>query len=200
MVQSLKNQIIQQVKRHGILRSRDLDESGIPRAYLRRLVEEGVLANPGRGLYVLADARPSVHQSLIEACVRVPHGVICLLSALQYHGLTTQAPFEVWLAIGASARRPKVDYPPLRIVRYNHAALTTGVMEQRVNGARIKVYSPAKTVADCFKYRNKIGLEVALEALRDSWRKRRATMDEIHRAAEVCRVGRVIRPYLESLV
>lgn len=200
MVQSLKNQVVQQVKRRGILRSRDLSESGIPRAYLRRLVDEGVLANPGRGLYVLADAEPSLHQSLIEACTRVPHGVICLLSALQYHGLTTQAPFEVWLAIGASARRPKVDYPPLRIVRYNQVALTTGVTERSVAGARIRVYSPAKTVADCFKYRNKIGLDVALEALRDCWRKRRATMDELHRAAEVCRVGRVIRPYLESLV
>jgi predicted transcriptional regulator of viral defense system len=147
-----------------------------------------------------ADAELDRNHSLAEACKRVPHGVVCLLSALQFHELTTQAPFEVWLALGEKARLPRVEYPPLRIFRFSGPALTTGVEEHRVEGVPVKVYGPAKTVADCFKYRNKVGLDVALEALRDCWRQRRATMDEIWRAAQVCRVANVMRPYLESLV
>jgi predicted transcriptional regulator of viral defense system len=122
-----------------------------------------------------------------------------LLSALQFHELTTQIPHEVWLAIDVRARHPKLDYPPLRIVRFSGAALSFGVEQHRIAGVPVNVYTPAKTVADCFKYRNKIGLDVALEALRDTWRQRRATMDELLEAAKVCRVARIIRPYLESL-
>jgi predicted transcriptional regulator of viral defense system len=199
MPTSRKEQVLALVRQMGVLRPRDLAAAGIPRIYLRRLHADGLLDNPERGLYLLADAQPTEHHSLAEACKRVPHGVVCLLSALQFHGLTTQAPFEVWLGIAASARRPKVQFPPLRVVRFSGTALTYGVEEHAVEGVPIKVYSPAKTVADCFKYRNKVGLDVALEALRDCWRQRRATMDELYRAALVCRVGQVIRPYLESL-
>lgn len=196
---SRKEQVLALIRRMGVLRPRDLVEEGIPRIYLRRLYAEGVLDNPERGLYVLADAEVSEHQSLLEACKRVPQGVVCLLSALQFHELTTQAPFEVWLAIAPRARRPKVLNPPLRVVRFSGPALTSNIEEHLIRGVTVKVYSPAKTVADCFKYRNKIGLDAALEALRDCWRKRKATMDELYRAAQLCRVGRVIRPYLESL-
>jgi predicted transcriptional regulator of viral defense system len=199
MGDSRKEQLLTLVRRLGVLRPRDLAGAGIPRVYLRRLHAEGLLDNPERGLYVLADAQPTEHRSVAEACKRVPHGVVCLLSALQFHGLTTQAPFEVWLAIGESARRPKVQSPPLRVVRFSAATLAYGVEERTVEGVPVKVYSPAKTVADCFKYRNKIGLDVALEALRGCWRERRATMDDLYRAAQVCRMGRVMRPYLESL-
>jgi predicted transcriptional regulator of viral defense system len=199
MSASRKEQVLTLVRRLGVLRPRDLAGAGIPRVYLRRLHAEGVLDNPGRGLYVLADAEPGLHRSLAEACKRVPHGVVCLLSALQFHGLTTQAPFEVWLAIAGSARRPRVQYPPLRVVHFSGEAWTFGIEEHVIEGVAVKVYSLAKTVADCFKYRNKIGLDVALEALRDCWRRREATMDELYQAAQVCRVGRVIRPYLESL-
>jgi predicted transcriptional regulator of viral defense system len=183
----------------GVLRPRDLDAKGIPRTHLRRMLASGLLASPSRGLYTLSDAEPTEQQSLIEVAKRVPHGVICLLSALQFHELTTQAPFEIWLAIGESARRPKVDYPPLRIVRFSQNSLNSGVVEHILEGIPVKVTTPAKTVADCFKYRNKIGLDVALESLRDCWKKKLATIDEIHQMAVVCRVSRVIRPYLESL-
>ena len=199
MTMSQTDRVLGLVRRAGILRPRDLDAEGIPRVYLRRLHAAGVLDNPGRGLYVLADAQLSEYRSLAEACKRVPHGVVCLLSALQYHGLTTQAPFEIWMAIRESARRPKVDYPPLRLVRFSEATLTYGTEDHQIDGVCMRITTPAKTVADCFKYRNKIGLDVALEALRDCWQQRRATMDEMFRAAGVCRVARVIRPYLESL-
>jgi len=196
---SSKDRLLALARQAGVLRPRDLDAEGIPREYLRRLLEEGLLDRPGRGIYIAAGLKPTPNHTLAEACKRIPHGTICLLSALQFHGLTTQAPFEVWLAIDEKARLPKVDYPPLRIVRFSGAALKDGIAEHRIEGVPVKVYSPAKTVADCFKYRNKIGLDVALEALRDCWKKRRATIDALWQAAKTCRVANVMRPYLESL-
>jgi predicted transcriptional regulator of viral defense system len=195
-----QQKVLALVRRLGVLRPRDLAAEGIPRQYLRRLVDAGTLERPSRGLYVLADAEPSAHQSLIEAAKRVPHGVVCLLSALRFHGLTTQAPFEVWLAIGAKARLPKVEYPPLRIVRFSAAGLTRGVEEHRIQGVAVRVTDPARTVVDCFRYRHKIGLDVALEALRDCRRQQKATMDQLYRTAQACRMANVMRPYLESLV
>src|SRR5262245_44352238 len=161
------DRLLKLVRRRGVIRPRELAAHLIPREYLTRLYHQGLLDRPARGLYVLAEAKPSEHQSIIEACKRVPHGVVCLLSALRFHGLTTQAPFEVWLAIGEKARHPKVDYPPLRVVRFSKAALTVGVEEHVIGGVPVRVTNPARTVADCFRFRNKIGLDVALEALRD---------------------------------
>ena len=135
----------------------------------------------------------------LEACKRVPRGVVCLLSALQFHKLTTQAPSEVWLALDRKARAPREGGQPLRFVRMSGRALTEGIEDHRIEGVAVKVYKPAKTVADCFKYRNKIGLDVALEALRDYRQKHRAGMDELWRFAKICRVERVMRPYLEAL-
>ncbi len=191
-------------RRTGLLRPRDLAAHGVHPENLRRLCDRGLLVRTGRGLYVPADVAPTENRTVAEVCKRVPHGVVCLLSALQFHGLTTQLPFEVWLAVDRAVdrrvRRPGTDPLPLRLVRFSGAAFTAGVEEHRVEGVPVKVYSPAKTVADCFKFRHQIGLDVALEALRDCWRQRRATMDELYRAARVCRVANVIRPYLESLV
>ena len=198
-MKSRKEQVLELARRGGVLRPRDLDAEGIPREYLRRLLGEGRLDRTGRGLYVVAGSKPTPNHTLAEVSKRVPHGVVSLLSALQFHELTTQAPFEVWLAIGEKARLPKVDYPPLRVVRFSGRALEYGIEEHRIEGVVVRVYSPAKTVADSFKYRRKIGLDVALEALRDCWRKRRATMDQLWSAAEACRVANVMRPYLESL-
>ncbi len=193
------DRILDLVRKTGVLRPRDLDAHGIPRTYLSRLLTAGKLHRIGRGLYVLPDSGVSEHRSLAEACKRVPKGVVCLLSALRFHELTTQAPFEVWLAIGEKAWRPQVDYPPLRIVRFSAVALKSGVEEHQFEGVTIPLFTPAKTVADCFKYRNKIGLDVAIEALRECWRSRRCSMDELWKYAKVCRVQNVMRPYLESI-
>ncbi|MFZ1474666.1 MAG: transcriptional regulator, partial [Anaerolineae bacterium] len=138
--------------------------------------------------------------TLAEVCRRVPQGMVCLLSALRYHNLTTQSPAEVWLALGNSARAPKTDLLPLRIVRFSAAALAAGIEEHLIEGVAVRVYDPAKTVVDCFKFRNKIGLEVALEALRAGWRERRFTMDQLWRYATICRMINVMQAYLESLV
>jgi len=194
-----RRQILALVRRSGLLRPRDLEAQGISGVYLNKLHAEGVLDRPTRGVYVLASAEPTENRSLAQACKRVPGGVVCLLSALQFHELTTQAPFEVWMAIAENARRPRIDYPPLRIVRFSPAPLDYGVKTHRIEGVPVKIYTPAKTVADCFKYRNKLGKDVALEALRDCWQQRQATMDELWRAAQVCRMTNVMRPYLETL-
>jgi len=195
-----KDRVLELARQAGVLRPRDLDAEGIPREYLRRLLAEGLLDHPGRGIYVAAGLKPTPNHSLVEACKRVPHGVVCLLSALQFHELTAQVPFEVWLAIGEKARLPKADYPPLRIVRFSGPALEDGIKEHRIEGVPVKVYTPAKTVADCFKYRSTIGLDVAVEALQEVIRERRATPGEIMECARVDRVQNVIRPYLEALL
>jgi predicted transcriptional regulator of viral defense system len=199
MSRTKKDQILKLLKKSGILRPRDLEAAGISGVYLNKLYAEGVLERPSRGLYTLPDSEPSENRTIAEAGKRVPQGVVCLLSALRFHDLTTQAPFEVWLAIGEKARPPKIDYPPLRIVRFSGQALSFGVEEHDVDGVKIHIYSAAKTVADCFKYRNKIGLDVAIEALRDCVRQRKATVDELWAAAKVCRMSNVIRPYLEAV-
>ena len=192
-------EIVRLVRKAGILRPRDLHAHGIPRLYLGIAVDQGAIMRVGRGLYVARGARPTEHHSLAQASKRVPKGVVCLLSALRFHNLTTQSPFEVWLAIGEKARLPKLDNPPLRVVRFSRETLAYGVQEHSIDGVVVRVFSPAKTVADCFRYRNKIGLDVALEALRECKRRRRATTDDIWKAAKACRVANVMRPYLEFL-
>jgi predicted transcriptional regulator of viral defense system len=194
-----RDEILRMLKQTRVLRPRDVEAVGISRTYLNKLHREGILDRPSRGLYVLQNDEPSEQRSLVEACRRVPRGVVCLLSALQFHEMTTQMPYEVWMAIDEKARLPRVDYPPLRIVRFSGAALTTGVQEHAIEGVAVRVYAPAKTVADCFKYRNKIGLDVALEALRDCLRQRKANSDELWKAAKVCRMTNVMRPYLEAM-
>ncbi len=163
------------------------------------LLRAGMIERVGRGLYVLPDADVTEHHSLAEASKLVPHGVVCLLSALRFHGLSTQNPFEVWMALKHKAWRPRSASVALRLCYLSSRPFEAGVEEHRIEGVRVQVYSPAKTVADCFKFRNKIGLDVALEGLRDFCRQRQAASDELWAYAKVCRVTEVIRPYLEAL-
>jgi predicted transcriptional regulator of viral defense system len=192
------DEVLNLARQMGVLRVRDVTSRGIHPEYLRRLCQRGLLTRTGRGLYVAADAEISVHHGLAQAAKRVPHGVICLLSALQFHELGTQSPFEVWMALDRSAARPRIDYPPLRIARFSGKALTEGVEDHAIESVPVKIYSTAKTVADCFKYRNKIGLDVALEALRDCRQQKKCSNDDLWRYATICRVANVMRPYLEA--
>jgi predicted transcriptional regulator of viral defense system len=178
---------------------RELADAGIHRQVLSRLVADRRIERVARGLYRLAEQPIMENHGLAVAATAVPQGVICLLSALQYHGIGTQLPSEVWIALDRRAWRPTPQYPPLRIVRFTGAALTQGIESHVIEGRKVKVYGVAKTIADCFKYRNKIGLDLALEALREAWRGKRFTMDELDRYAAICRVQRVMRPYLEAL-
>jgi predicted transcriptional regulator of viral defense system len=200
MLKTRSDQLLELARHRGVLRAADLKEHGIPRVYLTRLVADGVLERSSRGLYVLAGVEITENHSLAEACRRVPHGIVCLLSALRFHGLTTQSPFEVWLAIDRKARLPKLDCPPLRIVRFSGGDLTNGVEAQNVEGVMVKVTAPARTIADCFAYRNTVGTDVALEALRDCLRQKKAAPDDLYRAAKARRMANVMRPYLEATI
>jgi predicted transcriptional regulator of viral defense system len=186
------------IRRRGIVRSGDANRLGIPRTYLSRLVQRGDLQQLGRGLYAVATYGTTAQMSLAEVAMVVPSGVVCLLSALAYHELGTQLPHQVWIAIGPKARTPMRASVQLRIVRMSGEALTTGIELHRIEGVRVRVYSAAKTVADCFKFRNKIGLDVAVEALRD-YRRKRGNMDDLWRYARICRVSRVMQPYLQAV-
>ena len=183
----------------GVLRPRDLVAHGLSREVLRRLHAAGEIERRGRGVYVISGANLSEHETLATATARVPHGVVCLLSALRFHDLTTQNPAEVWLAIDRKARAPRESELPLHIVRFSGPARAEGIDEHMIDGVTVRVYNPAKTVADCFKYRRKIGTDVAIEALRDCWHSRRATMDQLWKYAAICRVTNVMRPYLEAV-
>lgn len=184
---------------HGLVRPRDVDRLEIPRTTLKRLVDDGRLSRRSRGVYTLPEHEPTEHTDLAAVAKRAPRAVICLLSALRYHEITTQNPFEVWIMIERTAWRPRIEHPPVRVVRASGAALTEGVVSQTIEGVQVHVTAPGKTVADCFKYRSKVGTDVAIEALRECWRQRKATMDEIHRYAKVDRVANIMRPYMESL-
>jgi len=190
---------LQELGKEGVFRSQDAERRGISRTALRRLYDRGIVEKVGRGLYRLPTAKATEYQTLVEAAKRVPQGVVCLVSALRFHGLTTQNPFEVWLALDRKAWLPQVDFSPLRFVRFSGPALTEGIERHVLQGVEVRIYSPAKTVADCFKYRNKIGLEVAVEALRNCTERRLCSLDDLWYFAKICRVAAVVRPYLESL-
>ncbi len=192
-------QVLEIARNVGVIRAKDMAAQGIHPSVLQNLEQQGLLIKSGRGLYTSMEADITEHHSLVEAVKRVPNGVICLLSALSFYELTSQAPFEVWMAIPQKARHPKDNLIPLRIVYMSGSALDMGIEDHRIEGITVRVYCIAKTVVDCFKYRNKIGLDVALEALRECWLKRRCSIDEIWRYARFCRMENFMRPYLDSL-
>lgn len=192
--------ILELLNRSAFIRSRDLKKHGLSRTALRRLYQKGMVVRTERGLYMKPGEIETEHFSRLEVAKKIPHGVICLLSALSFHGIGTQNPHQVWIAIDRKAGKPKINNTFVRIVRFSEASLHYGVEKHEIQGIVLAVTNPAKTVADCFKYRNKIGLDVAIEALREGWRDRRFTMDDLYRAAVVCRIWNVIRPYAEVLV
>lgn len=187
------------LRRAGTARSRELVAAGISRSQLSRMVAAGQLVRLARGLYALSDYQIGEHGALVTVAKRAPGVLFCLLTALRFHELTTQAPFEVWIAIGNKEHPPRLDYPPLRTVRFSEAALKAGVESHKIDGTRVRMTGVAKTVADCFKFRNKIGLDVALEALREARRTKKASGDELWQYAKLNRVANVMRPYLEAL-
>ena len=173
--------------------------AGVHPEHIRRLTRTGQLQRLGRGLYALPSLEPSEHHSLAEIAKRIPKAVFCLLTALRFHGLGTQNPREVWLAVDRRAGIPRVEFTPIRVVRVSGAALTSGIEEHNTDGVPVRVTSPARTVVDCFKFRNKIGVDVAVEALRDYRRLRKGTTDELWRQADLLRMTRVIRPYWDAM-
>ena len=200
MKRSNRKNLLKHARRLGVITAREAARLGVHSQLLTRLVRQGNLERIARGQYRLPDHPITEHHTLTIVSRAVPNGVICLLSVLSFYGIGTQLPSEIWLALGRSAPQPRLNYPPLRVVRFSGEAFSAGIEVHRLEGQPVKMYSVAKTLADLFKYRNKVGLDVALEALREAWRERRFTMDELDRYAQICRVRRVMRPYLEALV
>lgn len=200
MLSSTHNQrVLELASQKRLLRASDLDAISAPRVVLTRLTAAGLLEKVGRGLYRLPDAQVSEFESLGTIATKVPQAVFCLLTALQYHELTTQLPRQIWIAMPRGSHPPRVDYPPVKMVQFTGDAYSAGIEEVERDGVRLRVYGVAKTVADCFKHRNKIGLDVALEALKDARARSKASVDDIWRFAKICRVANVMRPYLESV-
>ncbi len=188
------------LRQRGIMRLNELRARGIHPPTLSRLVDEGEVVRPGRGLYELADAEVTLSHSLAEVAVRVPKGIICLVSALHYHEITLQNPRSIWVAIGEHVHKPKVDNLSVRFLHFGDAAFGHGVETVMIDGVKVRIFSAAKTVVDCFRYRRIVGLDVALEALRLALRAKKATPDQIAKLAKSLRIWSVIRPYLESVV
>jgi predicted transcriptional regulator of viral defense system len=200
MTKTDRDRLLGLARRSGVITTRETAGAGIHSQHLTRLVADGVLERVARGHYQLAERPVTEHHGLAVVARTVPKGVICLLSALSVHGIGTQLPAEVWVAIEGRSRLPVLAHPPLRVVRFSGRAFTDGVEIHRFEGQSIRVYGVAKTLADLFKYRNKVGLDVVLEALREAWRARKFKMDDLDRAARICRVERAMRPYVEAMV
>ncbi len=183
----------------GILRAGDLAAAGIPRVVLTRLTGIGQLERLGRGLYRLPETQTSEHESLATIALKVPQAVFCLLTALQFHELTTQLPRDLWIAMPRGSHVPNINYPPVKMIQFSGNAYSEGIEIFKRDRVNLRVFGVAKTIADCFKHRNKIGLDVALEALRDARAKKKVTSDDLWRFAKICRVANVMRPYLEAI-
>lgn len=192
--------VLEFARNSGVVSASEMRSFGVHPEYLRRLCTRGKLVRIDRGLYRLPDAEVTAHHGLVQAAKAIPRGVVCLLSALRFHEIGTQSPHEVWIAINRRAAQPRMKHQKVRIVLFSGKALTEGVEEHTIEGVRVSIYSPAKTVADCFKYRNKIGIDVALEALRDVLLGRKCSADELWKYAKICRVTRIMRPYMEAIV
>jgi len=194
-----EQQVLRLARARKLLRARDVTQQGLPTIALTRLVQAGKLERVARGLYGIPGAKISEHRSLAEVSARVPKGVVCLLSALRVHEIGTQAPHEIWIAIPSHMVSPRLDQPAIRVVRMSDAALADGTDRMTIDGVDVPVFNSARTVVDCFRFRNKIGLDVALEALRDGWSQRKFTLDDLWRHATLGRVANVMRPYIEAI-
>lgn len=205
MIKTSDNQskALDYARKHGPFRPRDVADLGVHPEDIRRLCHKGLLTRISRGLYELADAEPTTNQTLIEACKRIPQGVVCLLSALRFHEIGTQLPHKVWLAIPSKAARPRVEYPSVELTYLMDRIYREGIEEHRTPGGVVRVYSVAKTLVDCFRFRNKVGIDVAVEALREVVMHRQRygiTVGQITEVARRCRVGKVMLPYIEALI
>ncbi|MGB4585960.1 MAG: type IV toxin-antitoxin system AbiEi family antitoxin domain-containing protein [Rectinemataceae bacterium] len=196
----IEARLVQLFEKTPLLRSIDLEQSGIKRIEISRYVAAGELRRLRRGLYCLPNYRQNEHGDLAIVGKQIPEAVICLLSALRYHELTTQAPVEIWIAIDRKARAPSLKVLSLRVVRFGQASLRHGVELKSIEGVPVRITSVEKTIADCFKYRSKVGLDVALEALKDATRRKLISQNELWSCAKIDRVTNVMRPYLEALV
>jgi len=195
-----KKTIIKIAKEKGIITNKEIEEAGIPREYIYRLCHEDVLKKLDRGVYMLRDTPESSELNLLEVVNKVPQAVISLISALSFYQLTTQVPNEIWITLKRGSWKPGFDYPRINVTYVSENIFQYGVQEHILSHTKVKIYSPAKTVADCFKFRSKVGLDVAIEGLKELMHTKVSSVDELMEAAHICRVSKIILPYIEALV
>jgi predicted transcriptional regulator of viral defense system len=186
--------------RGGMLKTGEVLVAHIHPRTLYEMQRMGIVEKLTRGLYRVADLPPLGNPDLVSVSLKIPNGVICLISALAYHEITTQVPHDVYVALDRGTEAPRLDHPPIRILWFSGQAFTLGIQTHKIDGVPVRIYSPEKTIADCFKFRNKIGLNTAIEALKLYREKKGFKSEEIMQFARVCRVEKVIRPYLEALL
>lgn len=195
-----RQQVLDFMHQQTVVRPNDLLKAGLPKDYLHQLTKEGLVERLGRGLYQLPNSDITEWTGYVELQSRLPKGIFCLLSALVFHNIGTQNPHKLWITIASKAWRPSIDYPPVRFITMSGDALDRCIETHRIEGVNIRIYSAAKTIADCFKFRNKVGLDVAIEGLKEGWRGNKFTMDELMECADICRVRKIIQPYAEAIV
>lgn len=197
MTKKRGTRLTQRFKGTTLLKARELD---VHSQELTRLARRGLIERVARGTYRVVDRQVTEYHALALVTAAAPHAVICLLSALSFHSIGTQLPFDVWVAVERGTRPPAIRNPPVRVIVMSGHSFNSGIETHRVEGERVRIYGIAKTIADLFKFRNRIGLDVAIEALRDAWQRRLVTIDQLDHYARICRVERVMRPYVEALV
>lgn len=200
MVSAQKTRALDLLKSRGMLRQKDFLSENIDSETLARLVRDNQIVRPARGLYQLPDASIDASHALAEAAILVPKGIVCLISALQFHELTLQMPSAVWMAIDRTAWRPTISYPPIRFVRFSGWAMTEGVKRYSIEACEVPITDSARTIVDCFRYRNKIGIDIAMEGLREGIRRRKCTPDQLWEYGKMAKVWTVMRPYVEVVV
>lgn len=199
MKNTYEKQIVRLLKKHGTFRWRDFIEMQIPSIVLSRMVKEGTLVRVARGLYRKPNTPMSEREEMVNVALRVPRAVFCLFTALQFYELTTQLPRDIWIAMPHGSRKPKIAYPPIEMIRLTGKTYSEGINTVVCDQVPLKIYCPAKTIVDCFKFRNKIGLDIAIEALKDALQKRLVTYDEVYYFAKMERLKKIILPYLEAI-
>lgn len=200
MATDLYSKLLALTKRTGIIRARDLAAHNIPREYLSRAIEAGDLIKLSRGIYTADEDSLSNSFALAQVTKAAPDAVIVLLSALRFHEIGTQNPYEVWIAVKRHGYKPRMEYPPLRVFRYSDESIKSGIEYHKIDGVEVAITSVEKTIADCFKFRNKIGIDVCIEALQEAWCGKKLNMNKLTQEAKVCRVYNVLRPYAEAIV
>ncbi|HLB56362.1 MAG TPA: type IV toxin-antitoxin system AbiEi family antitoxin domain-containing protein [Coxiellaceae bacterium] len=200
MSQTQIQRVLKLFRKTTTIRTSDLKEKDIPYSVLARMVSAGLLQKVSRGLYRQSNTQMSEKEEMVNIALRVPQAIFCLFTALQFHELTTQLPREIWIAMPQGSHKPKIDYPPLQMIQLTKKIYDVGIDTVIVDQVPIRIYNPAKTVVDCFKFRNKIGLDVALEALKDALHQKKVTSDELYYFAKIERVVKIILPYMEAML
>ncbi len=185
---------------NGIIRTKEAINAGIHSRTIYKLRNEGVVEEISRGIFRLAKSKPISNPDILTVAMRIPNGVFCLISALSYFNITTQIPHKVFIALPKGAETPRINYPPISVHRFSRDSFTQGIQQENIDGIKVNFYCPEKTIMDCFKFRNKIGMDIAIEALKFYKSRNKLDVDKLLKYARICRIENIVKPYLEAVI